>query len=149
MLFHKWKSYEPCLLLTVLDTPILVGFNPLVLDTTFLSFPSQPSFPWLMITAAIAALLITFTFGKMAFTDAHGMPPSLVPLVNDVMTLLDCTQTTMSVQVDMVPFCKTPSRNMPTRPCGANLQTLFYLLPTSSYHSDTTFYGAQPSPKVW
>lgn len=40
--------------------------------------PFNSPFPWLMTTAVIAALHITFIFGKMAFTDVHGMPPSLV-----------------------------------------------------------------------
>jgi hypothetical protein len=32
-----------------------------------------------------AASITTFTFGKMAFTDAHEMPPSLVPSATAVM----------------------------------------------------------------
>lgn len=82
-LFHKWKSFPALKHNNGLRSPFL-----LVLVTT--SIPSSrpnPPFPWLMTPAAIAALLVTVTFGKMAYTDVQRVPPSRVPSANVVMSL--------------------------------------------------------------
>ncbi len=51
-------------------------FLLVLVTTSILSSRSIPPFPWLMTPAAIAALLITFTLGKMAYTDVKRVPLS-------------------------------------------------------------------------